>query len=396
MSGDNRPCLRASLRLLNADLRRRLELEGRPDTLLRKLSLLLQRGGFAVTVFRLQDYAYARGWRLVVKLSYLLLYYFGRAEIHAGAQVGPGLVLPNGGGAGFPKFCSIGSRCTFMGPALLTIGGMEGVDLTRDRITMGDDCIVGANVRILGAVELGHGCQIKPGSVVMTSFSKEGLLLSGVPARRRGQFVLENIRAWSPLRGRPVSQKEKMIMQCQSLKQTFALLQQDIAFRCEYEHKPKSWLNTLKMLTNPGVLCVVLYRFQVFFASHWLAPLAGFLEYVNLILFAVAIDSAARISGGLVVIHANAIFISARVVIGRNCLLFHQNSIGFSPFFAEEGQGANGPCLGDHVIVGAGASICGPISVGSGSKIAVNAALDIDCPEHSVMFGVPARQVSKT
>jgi serine O-acetyltransferase len=196
----------------------------------------------------------------------------------------------------------------------------------------------------------------------------------------------------------------------QSFTQTIALLRQDIAFRSKYEQKPVSTLGTLKMLLNSGVLCIVLFRFQVFFYQHYLKPIAGLIEYINLILFSVAIDSRARIEGGLVIIHANGIYISQHVVAGRNFLMFHQNSVGYSPFFEEElvtvqqeeneiqnpGKSLRAPMIGNNVILGAGASIYGPITVGDGCKIAVNSAVDTSCPANSVMFGVPARQVSKT
>lgn len=196
----------------------------------------------------------------------------------------------------------------------------------------------------------------------------------------------------------------------QSLIQTLALLQQDITSRCKYEQKPVSTLGILKMLLNAGVFCIVLFRFQVFFYQHYLKPIAGLIEYVNLILFSVAIDSRARIEGGLVIIHAHSIYISQHVVAGRNFLMFHQNSVGFSPFFEEElaaaqreqtenenpGEPLRAPLIGDNVILGAGASIYGPITVGDNCKIAVNSAVDTSCPAGSVMFGVPARQVSKT
>ena len=147
----------------------------------------------------------------------------------------------------------------------------------------------------------------------------------------------------------------------------------------------------------------------MFFYQHYLKPIAGLIEYVNLVLFSVAIDSRARIGGGLVIIHAHSIYISQHVVVGRNFLMFHQNSVGFSPFFEEEltaaqqeqneTQNSRGallaPLIGDNVILGAGAAIYGPITVGNGCKIAVNSAVDNNCPDNSVMFGVPARQVSK-
>lgn len=199
------PTLRAALAVARIDLNRRLLLEGRRQTLLNRLSLLVHRHGMGVLLYRLLDFAWGRGWRVIVKLGHLALYYLGRTEIHPGARIGPGLVLPEIGGVGLPAFCTIGRNCTFSGPALLTIGGMEGMDLQNDRIVIGDDCVIGSYVRIIGAVTLGNGTQVKARSVVMTSFPKEGYLVSGIPARRRATLPLDKIRAWSPLSGRALA-----------------------------------------------------------------------------------------------------------------------------------------------------------------------------------------------
>lgn len=198
------PSLRAALRLARLDLDRRLQLEGRRQTLPNRLSLLLYRHGLGVLLYRVFDYFANAGWPLAGRIGGLLLYFFGRAEIHFGARIGPGLVLPATGGVGLPAFCRIGRNCTFLGPVLLTIGGMEGIDLENDRIVLGDDCTIGSYVRIIGAVTLGNGTQVKARSVVMTSFAKDGYLLSGAPARRRAVIDLAQVQQWSPLLGRPL------------------------------------------------------------------------------------------------------------------------------------------------------------------------------------------------
>lgn len=197
--------LRYALGMAKRDIDRRLYLSGSKPSPFTYLGAVLRRGGCGVLLFRLIDYAHSHGWWLMVRLGHLALYYFARAEIHSGARIGPGLVLPDIGGVGIPAFCEIGKDCTFVGPALLTIGGIEGIDLTQDRIILGEGCVIGSNVRIIGAVTLGSGCQVKSGSVVMTSFAKEGCLVSGIPARRRAVVPLSEIRGWSPLLGRPIT-----------------------------------------------------------------------------------------------------------------------------------------------------------------------------------------------
>ncbi len=191
--------------LIRADLARRLVLEGAPPTLRRTLGLLPRPGCAAVVLFRLNQWLEARRLRLLSKLVELVLFYWARVELHPGAQIGPGLVLPDVGGVGIPAFARIGESCTLTGPVLLTIGGMEGIDLAHDRIVLGDDCVLGTGVRILGAVALADGTQVKPNSVVITSTTHPGTVLAGIPARRRGNLPLETIQQWNPLRGEPLS-----------------------------------------------------------------------------------------------------------------------------------------------------------------------------------------------
>ena len=71
------------------------------------------------------------------------------------------------------------------------------------------------------------------------------------------------------------------------------------------------------------------------------------------------------------------IVISHNAVIGSNCTIFHQVTIG-------EGKGG-APVIGDNVLIGAGAKILGNIKIGSNSKIGVNAVVVHDVPENSVV-----------
>jgi serine O-acetyltransferase len=130
--------------------------------------------------------------------------YATKSELHAGAVIGPGLVVSDLGGIGIPDFAIIGSNCTFLGPALLTLGGMENIDLAHDRIRLGSGCIIGQGARLLGPIELGDGAQIKPNAVVITSFAKPGQIIAGIPARRRGTVPPDLVLNWNPLRGRPL------------------------------------------------------------------------------------------------------------------------------------------------------------------------------------------------
>ena len=89
------------------------------------------------------------------------------------------------------------------------------------------------------------------------------------------------------------------------------------------------------------------------------------------------------IGGGLLLPHPNGIVIHNTAVIGPNCLIFHQVTLGTN--------GGGAPVIGGHVDIGAGAKIVGSITIGDHARIGMNAVVMIDVPAGATAVGVPAR-----
>jgi serine O-acetyltransferase len=89
------------------------------------------------------------------------------------------------------------------------------------------------------------------------------------------------------------------------------------------------------------------------------------------------------LGGGLLIPHPNGVVIHSRAVVGPNCLLFQQVTLGGGP---KPGF----PVLGGHVDVGAGAKLLGGIRVGDHAKIGANAVVLDDVPAGATAVGVPA------
>lgn len=92
------------------------------------------------------------------------------------------------------------------------------------------------------------------------------------------------------------------------------------------------------------------------------------------------------IGGGLLMPHPNGIVIHPAAVIGPNCLIFQQVTIG------HRGDGV--PTIGGHVDIGAGAKILGRISIGDHAAIGANAVVLCNVPEGSTAVGIPAKLIS--
>ena len=89
------------------------------------------------------------------------------------------------------------------------------------------------------------------------------------------------------------------------------------------------------------------------------------------------------IGGGLLLPHPNGIVVHPDAEIGANCLFFQQVTIGYLP--------GGVPRIGDHVDIGAGARILGPVSIGDGARIGANAVVTRDVPAGATAVGIPAR-----
>jgi serine O-acetyltransferase len=99
------------------------------------------------------------------------------------------------------------------------------------------------------------------------------------------------------------------------------------------------------------------------------------------------IDLGTQIDGGLLIPHPNGIVIHPNAVIGPNCLIFQQVTLGAG------GPIPGCPRLGGHVDVGAGAKILGGVTVGDHARIGANAVVLSDVPAGATAVGIPARIV---
>jgi serine O-acetyltransferase len=91
------------------------------------------------------------------------------------------------------------------------------------------------------------------------------------------------------------------------------------------------------------------------------------------------------IGGGLLLTHPNGVVVHRDAVVGPNCLLFQQVTLG------NGGKKPGAPTLGGHVDVGAGAKILGGVRIGHCVRIGANAVVLDDVPDHCTAVGIPAR-----
>jgi serine O-acetyltransferase len=103
----------------------------------------------------------------------------------------------------------------------------------------------------------------------------------------------------------------------------------------------------------------------------------------------VDIHPAARIGRGIMIDHATGIVIGETAVVGDNCSLLHDVTLGGSG----NEQGDRHPKIGCGVMIGAGAKILGNIKVGDCARVAAGSVVLNDVPPRRTVAGVPAREI---
>ena len=103
----------------------------------------------------------------------------------------------------------------------------------------------------------------------------------------------------------------------------------------------------------------------------------------------VEIHPGATIGKGLFIDHGMGVVIGETTVIGDNCTIYQNVTLGGTG----KHTGKRHPTLGDNVMVGSGAKVLGPFTVGSGARVAAGAVVLDAVPENATAVGVPARVV---
>lgn len=142
-------------------------------------------------------------------------------------------------------------------------------------------------------------------------------------------------------------------------------------------------------LTYPGLHAVWVYRVAHRLWQRRARLAARILAQLARALTGVEIHPGATIGKRLFIDHGMGVVIGETAEIGDDVMLYHGVTLGGST--AERGK--RHPTLGDRVVIGAGATVLGAISIGSDSVIGAGAVVVRSAPAQSLLVGVPAAPV---
>ena len=138
-----------------------------------------------------------------------------------------------------------------------------------------------------------------------------------------------------------------------------------------------------------GLHAILWYRIAHWLHIHGCEFLARWISQHAKKTTGVEIHPAAKIGRRLVIDHGTGVVIGATAEIGDDCLLYQGVTLGGTG----KDKGKRHPTLGNNVMVGCGAKVLGPFTVGDNARIAANSVVLRAVPSDSTVVGVPGRIV---
>ena len=148
-------------------------------------------------------------------------------------------------------------------------------------------------------------------------------------------------------------------------------------------------------LCSPGYHAVLFYRFAHYlWKKNWCLS-ARLISLFARFLTGIEIHPGATIGKLFFIDHGMGTVIGETTIIGNNVTMYHGVTLGGAKSFNGKGNKRH-PTIEDNVVIGSGAQIIGPVTVGKNAKIGANATVVKDVAANTTVIGVAAHKVDAT
>ena len=170
----------------------------------------------------------------------------------------------------------------------------------------------------------------------------------------------------------------------------FEIIKEEIQVVFDRDPAARSTLETV--FTCPGFQAIIMHRFNHWLWNKKLFLLARIFAHFTRFITGIEIHPGATIGRRFFIDHGMGIVIGETSEIGDDVSIYHGVTLGGTTW----AKGKRHPTLENNVVVGAGAKILGPITVGTGARIGCNAVVVKDVPIGATVVGVPGHVVMKS
>ncbi|MAR90738.1 MAG: serine O-acetyltransferase [Pseudomonadales bacterium] len=157
-------------------------------------------------------------------------------------------------------------------------------------------------------------------------------------------------------------------------------------------HRDPAARNSVEVLLNyPGLHAVILHRLAHWLWRRELKLLARMVSNFSRWLTGIEIHPGATLGRRFFIDHGMGVVIGETAEVGDDVTIYHGVTLGGTTW----NKGKRHPSLGNNVVVGAGAKVLGPVSIGENARVGSNAVVTKDVPAGATVVGIPGRVICK-
>lgn len=154
------------------------------------------------------------------------------------------------------------------------------------------------------------------------------------------------------------------------------------------QHDP-SVRSTAEVLLYQGFWVIFYHRIAHLLYQYKLYYLARLVSQISRFLTQIEIHPGAKMSDEVFIDHGAGVVIGETAEIGSNVVIFHGATLGGTG----KDVGKRHPTVGNNVMIGANATILGPVTIGDGAKIGACAVVVKDIPPNTTIVGEVGRDI---
>ncbi|MGB0747282.1 MAG: serine O-acetyltransferase [Magnetospiraceae bacterium] len=166
------------------------------------------------------------------------------------------------------------------------------------------------------------------------------------------------------------------------------LIREDVS--CVFDRDPAARTTFEVLTTYPGVHAIIGHRLaHRLWRGGWRYA-ARLLSFFMRWWTTIEIHPGATIGRRFFIDHGAGVVIGETAEVGDDVTLYHGVTLGGTSW----NKGKRHPTVGDGVVIGGGAKVLGPLTVGEGARIGANSVVVKDVPAHRSVVGIPAKVVA--
>jgi serine O-acetyltransferase len=139
----------------------------------------------------------------------------------------------------------------------------------------------------------------------------------------------------------------------------------------------------------PGFHAVLFYRLSHWFWVQGMYFLGRLISHVGRFFTGVEIHPGAQIGRRFFIDHGMGVVIGETSEVGNDVTLYHGVTLGGTTWKKVKRH----PTIGDNVVIGTGAKVLGPVTIGENTKIGANSVVVTEIPPNSIVVGIPGKVV---